>query len=121
MATLNLKSLGQVQSETQSKDSGLFQFPMPTSDSNEAFLLDLFGVMRTITVDGIFEGTLAEQNTFITDIEGIENGSQSPVSFVSSHTSYAAKNVLVQNFNWTVSKANPGYITYSLTLIEGAL
>jgi len=94
--------------------------PMPTSDSNSAFLLDIFGVLKTITVDGIFTGTLAEQNTFITNIEGIANGNQSPVSFVSSHTSYAAKNVLVQNFSWTVTKSNPGYVTYSLTLIEGS-
>jgi hypothetical protein len=119
MATLNAQSLGQVQSETQTKDSGLLQFPMPGQNSNDAFLLDLFGVIRTIAVEGIFTGTLAQQNTFITAIEGIENGAQSPVSFVSSQTSTANKNVLIQNFSWTVSKANPGYVSYSLTLIEG--
>jgi len=94
--------------------------PIPTADSSSAFLLDLFGMSRNITIVGIFQGTLAQQNTFITDIEGIADGSQTGSTFVSSHTSFANKTVYIQSFSWTVNKANPGYVNYSLTLVEGA-
>lgn len=120
MASLGGTNLGDVQSESQSKDANLFQMPIPTQDSSSAFLLDIFGMSRTITLEGIFRGTLAEQDTFIDAIETIAAGNQTGSTFVSSHTATANKTVYVQNFNWTVDSANTNYVTYSLTMIEGA-
>ena len=80
MATLNSIDLGDIQIETSAKNSSLFNMPLPLSDSSQSILLDLFGVSRTITVDGIFTGTLTEQGTFITAIEAIQAGNQKALS-----------------------------------------
>ena len=119
MATLDNNDLGDIQSETQSKNSQLFQTPMPTQDSNKAVLFDLFGVIKNIRVSGIFTGTQTQQNTFINAMETICNGEQDGVIFVSSKEGYASKRVYVDTFEWTVSKANVSKIEYSLTMIEG--
>ncbi len=119
MATLDDNDLGDVQSETQSKNSQLFQTPMPTQDSDKAILFDLFGVIKNIRVSGIFTGTQTQQNTFINAIETICNGEQGGVIFVSSKEGYALKTVYVDTFEWTVNKADVGKIDYSLTMIEG--
>ena len=120
MATLNDIDLGSIQNEEQNKDSGIFQQTLPRSDSNEAVLLDLFGCFRTITITGIFDGTEAEQRTFIGQIDTIENGQQDSSTFVSSLiTSPASYKVFIQNFVWTKSAADPSKIDYTLVLIEG--
>ena len=121
MATLDSKDLGKVQLETQSKASNLFNQPLPTSDSDKSILLDLFGINRTITIEGIFSGSLTQQNTFITDIEGIQNGTQIGVTFVSSQTNTSNKTVFVQDFSWNFSAGKPNKVNYFLTLLEGAL
>ena len=105
-------------SENQSKDSGLFQTPLPRANSNKAILLDVFGCFRTITIQGTYEGTLTAQRAFITAIEGIENGSQISSDFVSSIT-LDTKKVYIQTFSWDVVEATPSKITYNLTLLEG--
>ena len=121
MATLDGNDLGKIQNESQTKDTSLFSQAIPTSDSDTSLLLDLFGVIRTISIDGIFTGTIANQvSNFITPIETIANGTQAGVTFVSSQTSFPNKKVFIQNFNWNFVKANPNKINYSLTLIEGA-
>ena len=120
MASLGGTDLGDIQSEEQSKDSGLFQTPLPRQDSSSAILIDLFGVIRTVTVTGIFTGTVNQQNTFISAIEGIANGVQSGSTFVSSIRS-ASITVLIQNFRWTKNRADPSKINYTLTLIEGTV
>jgi len=113
--------LGDIQSENHSKDSNLFNMPIPRNDSTSAVLLDLFGTSRTITVNGIFPGTPAEQQTFIAAIESIISGTQSSSTFVSSLIeSPASYNVFIQRFSWDVGKADTGKISYTLTLLEGA-
>ena len=106
--------------ESSTKNSSLFNQPLPLSDSDQSILLDLFGVGRTITLDGIFTGTLTEQNTFIEAIESLQGGNQTGYTFVSSHTSVSSKTVFVQNFTWTVNKADVSKINYNLSLMEGA-
>jgi len=98
----------------------LFNQPLPTSDSDKSILLDLFGVSRVISITGIFTGTLAQLNTFITVIETLADGSQTGVTFVSSLSTFTSKKVFVKNFNWSFIKATPNKINYSLELIEGA-
>ena len=120
MASLDGTDLGDIQSEEQSKDSGLFQTPLPRQDSANAILIDLFGVIRTLTITGIFKGTVNEQNTFITAIEGIADGVQTGSTFVSSIRA-SSITVLIQNFRWTKQKADPNKIDYTLTLIQGTV
>ncbi len=114
--------LGAIQSEEQSKDSGLFQFPRPRADSNLAVLLDIFGVMKTITLTGIIEGTVAEQNTFIAAINAISDGEQISSTFTSSQTTSPANiKVFIQNFRWTKQASDVNKLEYTLTLLEGEL
>jgi len=119
MATLGGIDLGDIQSEDQSKDSGLFQTPLPAADSDSAILIDIFGVFRTITVTGVITGVLATQTTFISSIEGIVNGSQSGSTFVS--TTGNSYSVMVQNFSWTKAAADENKLSYTLTLFQGGL
>lgn len=95
--------------------------PMPIGDSNEAILLDIFGVFRTIIVNGIFQGTEAQQKTFITNVEALENGNQSSSEFVSSLVTIPTNyKVFIKSFRWSVNKAEPTKIGYTLTMFEGA-
>ena len=110
--------LGTINSESQTKDSGLFQNTMPRTDSDGALLLDVFGCFRTIVLSGTLVGTETEQKTFITAIEAICNGKQEKADFVSSLTA-DTKKVFIQTFNWEVVEAVPSKITYTLTLLEG--
>ena len=110
--------MGIVNSESQTKDSGLFQSPLPGSDSTNAILLDVFGCFKTITVAGTYAGTEAEQQTFIDAIEGITNGQQISSTFVSSLKTETL-NVYVQTFTWEVVEATTGKIMYTLILLEG--
>jgi len=93
---------------------------LPASDSDAAILLDLLGVTRTISVDGIFSGTAAQLNTFIVAMEALNNGAQTGVTFVSSLSTYASKKVFVDSFGWNYEKASPRKISYTLQLTEGA-
>lgn len=120
MATIGGVDLGTVQSERQAKIGQLFQQPIPTQDSDAAILLDIFGMSRSITLSGVLNGTLSDQNTFIQAIESIMNGEQIGSTFVSSQTSTPNKLVFIDSFEWTVEEANSAYISYSITLIEGA-
>lgn len=120
MATLDGNDLGRIQTESQNKDSSLFNQPLPGSDSSTSILLDLFGVTRTISIDGIKSGTATVLNTFITTIEALIGGGQSGVTFVSSLSTFANKTVFVSSFDWNYVKGDPNKISYSLQLTEGA-
>ena len=120
MTTLDGTDLGKIQTESQTKDSNLFNFSLPGQDSNTAVLLDLLGTTRTINIDGIFTGSTAVLNTFITDIEALVAGTQTGVTFVSSLTTFANKKVFVNSFIWNFVKGDPNKISYSLQLAEGA-
>ena len=98
----------------------MFNQPLPTLDSDKSILLDIFGVSRTITIEGIFPGTLSELNNFINTIQTIADGKQTGVTFVSSLSTFANKKVFVKNFRWSFTKGSPNKINYSLELIEGA-
>jgi len=117
-ATIGGKSLGNVSSEVSTKSSGLFNMPMPFSDSDEALLMDLMGTSRTITISGVFNGTVSELRTFVTDIEGLQTGEQTNLVFVSSWTN-VNKDVLIQDFTHDKAEGNESSVNYNLTLIEG--
>jgi len=117
-ASIGSKSLGTVNSESSTKSSNLFNQPIPFSDSDATLIMDLMGTSRTITVTGVKTGTVAELRTFVTDIEGLQNGEQSSLTFVSSWTN-VNKNVLIQEFTHDKSEADENRVSYTLTLLEG--
>ena len=118
MASIGGVDLGTVLSESSVKSSNLFNQPLPFSDSDEALIMDLFGMSRTITVTGVKTGAVADIRTFIENIEELQNGSQSGMTFVSSWTN-DNKTVLIQDFSHDKTKADESKINYTLTLIEG--
>lgn len=118
MTTIGGKDLGEVSSESSTKSSNLFNMPLPFSDSDAALIMDLMGMSRTITVAGKKTGTIAQMRTFITDIEGLQTGSQSGMTFVSSWTN-VNKTVLIQDFTWDKSEGDESKLNYTLTLVEG--
>lgn len=117
-ATIGTESLGDVASESSTKSSNLFNMPIPFSDSDATLIMDLMGTSRTITVVGVKTGTVAALRTFITDIEGLQNGSQSSLTFVSSWTN-VDKNVLIQDFSYDKGSADENKVSYTLVLLEG--
>jgi len=117
-ATIGGKSLGDVSSESSTKSSNLFNTPLPFSDSDATLIMDLLGTNRTITVNGVKTGTVAQLRTFITDIEGLQNGAQSSLTFVSSWTN-VNKNVLIQDFTHDKVKSDENKVSYTITLSEG--
>ena len=120
MASIAGIDLGTVKSEKQTKSSGLYAQPIPYSDSSDALIMDIMGTQRIITVDGVKVGTKAELKSFISFIEGLQNGQQASAIFVSSLVD-ATRNVLIQEFTWTWVEADVNEIDYRLTLIEGSV
>lgn len=118
MTSIGGKDLGDVNSESSTKSTGLFNQPLPYSNSDAALIMDLMGTSRTITVNGVKTGAVAALRTFVTDIEGIQNGQQGGSTFVSSWTN-VNKTVLIQDFTWEKVEGNESKINYSLTLLEG--
>ena len=117
-ATIGGVSLGIVNSESQTKSSGLFNQPLPFSDSDASLIMDLLGTSRTITISGVKTGTIADLRTFVTNIEAIQNGQQSGSTFVSSWTN-VNKTCLIQEFTHDKVEADENRVTYTLSLIEG--
>ena len=118
MASIGGKDLSVVTSESSTKSSNLFNTPLPFSDSDAALIMDLFGTSRTITITGVKTGVVADLRTFITDIEGLQNGEQDSLIFVSSWTN-VNKNVLIQDFTHDKISADENKVGYTLNLLEG--
>ena len=127
MASLNPGTgaidLGVVSREESTKSSNLLNYPIPLSDSDASVLADIMGTSRTITIQGVKTGTVAELRTFITNIEALQNGNQSAMRFVSSwRTAYSTSTwFLIQDFTHTKNQADENKVEYNLTLIEGVL
>jgi hypothetical protein len=90
---------------------------MPYSDSASAFLIDLMGTSRTITINGEFVGDKSTLQGAIGNIEAIQNGQQSTVSYAGE---IITKNVQIQSFNWDYKEGDPMRIAYTLVMLEGA-
>jgi len=111
--------LGTVISEDSSKTSGLFQTPLPLSDSNESIMLDLFGASRTINIRGIYTGTVAEINTFVQALDGLLNGSQNTKTF-HSDKSNASYLVLINSVRWNSEDGAVTKVDYEIEMVEGS-
>lgn len=123
MATINSVDLGTISNENQSKSSGLLFYPLPRQDSDKAKVFDLTGTQRTITIDGVKVSTSkAELVSFITTIEGMQNGQQPSAGwdYVGDLVT-TTKKVTIDNFDWRWASADIMRVSYTLTLKEGHL
>ena len=73
-----------------------------------------------INLEGIFTGTTSELNTFVEAIEGINDGTQTGSTFVSSLSTFSDKTVFIRAFSWVFIAGSPSKVGYNLDLIEGA-
>jgi hypothetical protein len=122
-----MPTLGTVTSKEISKDAGLFQLPMPQSNSSAAILLDLFGASKTITINGKYTnlqyGAVTVQ-VFIFYLESLVNGSQTAAKYISEKSDlegYAGINVLIQAVSWKAEAGNPNSVEYTISMIEGSI
>jgi hypothetical protein len=113
-----MTSLGTVKDEDRTKDSQLFQMPLPGSDSNQAVIQDLFGVSGPINIVGVFTGDEAAIASFITELEALQNGSQTRRTY---HSDKANKDyfVYIISTNWKGQEAGINKVEYTINMIEG--
>ena len=119
MATINSLDLGSVRSENTSKSANIFLMAMPGSDSDNAFGLDLFGVTKTITLQGTYTTSNGVIATFIGNIEALVDGAQTTNTFTSDKTGQTY-NVLVNTVTWNGEEAGQNKVDYTIELYEVA-
>lgn len=115
--TLDGITLPNCQMLKSNKDAGLFNMAMPGRDSNNTFIVDLFGASRTITLSGKHTGTEADATTFTDNIDGLIDGAQSSISLVTPLKTYT---VYVLNVSWDYAEGSPGTIEYTIQVMQGA-
>lgn len=118
--TLNGQDLGNVTSESTTKKADLMIMAMPVSDSDNTLVFDFMGVERGISVTGNFVGTLATQQTKMAAIEGLIDGDQAVVVYVSEV--HGSKNVYIKSTRfWKAIDADGTLkINYTIELVESA-
>jgi hypothetical protein len=114
-----LTSMGNITSEESTKDSQLFQMPIPLSDSSSAVMLDLFGASRTITVKGRYTTADGTISAFIAELDALVNGTQTTKVYHSDKTG-GNYNVLVQSIRWSGEEAGINFVDYEIVLTEGS-
>lgn len=134
--TYTNSSLGTITSEDRIKDSQLFQFPTPASDSSNTVLIDIFGVNASIRIKGAFVETDTAPTTradggatvgatnvakFIDWLEHLINGTQSVARTYVSDTSLISYSTLILNCSWSRRGGEPNKIDYEISMVEGAL
>jgi len=119
MVTFDGITLPNIRSEENGKTANLFTQPIPTSDSDQTFVLDLFGVTRTIQLTGSAKDTVANIQSFINTIEALINGSQTGKNFVSSIHS-VNKTCQINSFRYTYVEGTVELLNYTMELIESS-
>lgn len=120
MATLNGINLGAIE-EDSVKDSNLFNSAMPLSDSDEAFLIDIMGTTRTITLNGTYvAATQADVLAWALSIEALQNGNQPGYSYVGEFDT-TPKTVCIQSFHWKRVAGATNSVNWDMTLMEGSM
>lgn len=114
-----MTSLGTVISEESTKDSQLFQQPMPLSDSSSAIMLDLFGASRNITIKGKYTAGDGTISTFIAELDALVSGTQTSKTYHSDKTG-VSYTVLVQSVTWSADEGGVNLVDYTINLVEGS-
>jgi hypothetical protein len=116
--------LGTVTRERVVTDSQLFEQPMPGGSAKEMILIDIFGVVKTIELEGTFvtgqgSKTIKTFNDqFIDDTSGKIIGKQTRGTYASD-TFTNSIYVLIKNYSYEYEEGSPTIIKYKLSLIQG--
>jgi hypothetical protein len=116
-----LAGMGTVTDEEHTKDSGLFQMPMPASGSSSQILIDIFGTTRNIVIKGTFasgDSGYANVAAFIVALDALQNGAQTSKSFVSDKSG-VTYTVLVTSAIWTSEPGAVNQVNYTINMVEG--
>jgi len=120
-ASQGSSNLGEVQSERQTKSSQLFQYPLPGMDSSDAILLDIMGVLRTVTIESVKTDTVANIKTFMENIEATINGEQgNGLVFTSSLLGEMSGKFFIDNVDWNYIAGEPTIVKFTMNLIQGS-
>ena len=117
-----MAGIGTVTDEDVTKDAGLFQMPMPGSDSSSAVMFDIFGASRTIKISGTFtvgDSGYATLALFIAALDALVDGSQTVITYTSGKSG-STYNVMVMDVNWKSEVGGVNKVDYNITMVEGS-
>ena len=122
--------LGNVKRERQRKEADIDVWRMPLSDSNLALAFDFNGMLRRITVEGVYQDTSKANlmDNFIVPIETLLDGNQTAVVYHSDLVDESTSgnytdgniNVYLENFEWDYVAGEVLKIVYRITLVEAS-
>lgn len=115
--TLDGTSLGGCKTIAVDKLANIIALPLPTGDSDESEVFDMLGVVKNISLSGEYQDTdIATTKAWVDSIEGIADGNQTTVAFVSDQTGTINVMVASVNTRWKI----PGFVVeYDIKLIQG--
>lgn len=122
--SLGSLQLGTVTKERPDTDAQLFEQPLPRTNAAGTILIDLFGVVKIITLEGVFVagtgGLTIKQfvDQFIDNSTGKIKGNQTSTTYTSD-TMTSPVEVIVKSFNYTYDAGDPNKVNYVLVLQEG--
>lgn len=117
-----LSGLGSIIKETSNKDAGIFQMPMPASNSDDAVMLDIFGASRKIRIEGKFvlgDSGYSTIALFIAALDALVNGAQTNQTYTSGKSG-SSYNVLIETVEWSNEEGSPNSVEYSISMTEGS-
>ena len=122
--SVNGVDLGEIQTDSAIKDSGLMNIPLPLSDSSSLESLDILGATKSMTIGGLYIGQIADLRLFLSNMEGFITGQQnvggSGTGYSIFHSYLEGKNMFVKivsfDRNWIAG--NPLVLEYTLRMIE---
>lgn len=117
---------GDVDSVTVNKNGNLDENPIPASDSNNAFIIDFNGVIKTITVSGFITeaatsrtdvGTttsIEDQSAWLLDlVDGLQTG------YTFSSTYQTNKTVYCRRVNIVEKSGDALRVSFNIEFVEG--
>ena len=116
--TLNGIELTGVDTIRVSKSANIIPLPIPTQDSDATEVFDLLGVVKTISITGLFSGgSAAATKSLLDSIEELIDGNQGVITFESDQQGTISCMVASVDSTWQV----PGFTaTYDIKLIQGS-
>jgi len=116
--TLGSVTLTGVNTIDVEKTANIVPLPVPTLGSESTETFDMLGVVKSITLNGIFADDTVTAKAKVAAVEALISGNQSSITFSASDVLSSDVSVKVNSIrtNWDV----PGYIcSYTIQLVEG--
>jgi len=115
----------QIQTYKCTKTTDTSVIPIPTQDSTSTIGLDILGTTRSIVIEGVVVGTLAQLNAFILIVEGKLYGKQftntnkgCTLTVELARTGTTTYNVILKSFTYEWEAGVPGKLSYTLEMLE---